>query len=117
MTDCLSYDSADFCVFVFVFYHGLRHSIFRIKFPFFISLDKSFFVYHCKSSVMLYYFVLLLKQTSEVKTLPFTMSHNFKTVGQPYLRQSVAGFSLQGPVFGHRSFHLAFAIQSTGTGA
>ena len=66
---------------------------------------------------MLYYFDVLLKQTSEVKTLTFTMSHNFKTVVQLYLRQPVAGLSPQRSVFGHRSFHLAFAIQKTGTAA
>ena len=70
-----------------------------------------FFVYQCKSRVTLYYFVILLKQTSEVNTLPFATSHNFKTVGQPCLGQSVVGLSPQRPVFGHRSFHLAFAIQ------
>jgi len=82
-----------------------------IIFLIFIFLDKPFFVYYCKSRVTLYYFVVLLKQTSEVKTLTFTMSHNFKTVVQLYLRQSVAGLSPQRSVFGHRSFHLAFAIQ------
>jgi len=65
--------------------------------------------------INLYYIVVLVKQTTEVKTLRFTTSHNFKTVGQPYLGQSVAGFSPQRPVFGHRTFHLAFAIQNTGT--
>ena len=48
-----------------------------------------------------------------MKTLPFTMSHNFKTVAQLYLGQSVAGLSPQRPVFEHRSFHLAFAIQNS----
>ena len=59
----------------------------------------------------------MLKQTFEVKTLPFTTSHNFKTVGQPCLGRSVVGLSPQRPVFEHRSFYLAFAIQNTGTRA
>jgi hypothetical protein len=36
-----------------------------------------------------HYFVLLLKQTTEVKTLPIAMSHNFTTVALPYLRRSI----------------------------
>jgi hypothetical protein len=87
------------------------------NFLIYIFLEKPFCINYIIGSVTLYYFVVLLKQTAKLKTLPFTTSHNFKTVSQPCLGQSFAGFSTQRPVFGHRSFHFAFAIQNTGTRA
>jgi len=100
-----------FCVFVFVLRVG-----FKIFSVFFYILNTSLIlwwsaiVYNMllKSVVTSYYFAVLVTQTTEVKTLFFSISHNFKTDAKPCLRPSVAEFSQQRIVFEDRSFHLAF---------
>jgi len=74
MADFLSYDLYYFFVFVFVLQHGLRHSVFCIIFVLlvlFYIIRWTFLanIILLKSMFTSYYFVLLIKQTTEVKSL------------------------------------------------
>jgi len=76
-------DSWGFFVSLSLFYSlCLIQSPFCLKFSFvvFIIIILLFVTFYRNCTVMSYDFVVLLKQTTEVKTLPIAPSHNFTTV-------------------------------------
>jgi len=98
------------CVFVFVLEFCFNiFSILVHNFLTYIFFFNTYFLYmtfYWKCIATSHYFALLLKQTTEVNTLPIAMSHNFPTVALPCLRPSVTTERrVRARIFAFRTLH------------